>query len=87
MKKTIAVGAVCAFLGMAMGAAWAGPPPKQPNPKLISALAHLEAGLQDLAGAPADPSGHLKKSADYARKSLDELREAMGIGHNSHSHD
>lgn len=87
MKKTIVVGALCACFGIAVGAAWAGPPPKGPNPKLMSALGSLESGLQDMAGAPADPSGHLKKAVDYTRKATDELREAMGMGHHAHSHD
>ena len=87
MKKTIAVGAVCACLGVAVGAAWAGPPAKGPNPKLLNSLGHIEAALQDMGSVPPDPSGHLKKAVDYARKTTDELREAMGLGHTAHSHD
>lgn len=85
MKRTIAVGALCACLGVAAGSAFAQG--KAPHPKLLSALANLEAGLLDLGSAPADAEGHLKKSQELARKSIDELREAMGASHTAHSHD
>jgi hypothetical protein len=87
MKRTIAVGLICAALGVGVGAWAQKPAAKAPNPKLMNALGNLEAGLQDMGGAPTDPSGHLKKAVDYTRKATDELREAMGMSHHAHSHD
>jgi hypothetical protein len=87
MKRTIAVGALCASLGLAVGTAWAGNPPEKLNQALVQPLAQLEGALQIMASQPADPSGHLKKAVDYVRKAVDELREAMGAAHHPHSHD
>jgi hypothetical protein len=86
MKRTIAVGVLCASFGLAVGAAWAGPSEKL-NQALVQPLAQLEGALQIMASQPGDPSGHLKKSVDYVRKAVDELRESMGAAHHPHKHD
>lgn len=84
MKRMFAVGAVCALLGVAVGSASAQKPLP---PKVMSVLGHLEMGLQEMGDLPADPGGHMKKSQELLRKSIDEFREAAGIGHSAHSHD
>lgn len=90
MKRTILVGVLCGLLGVAVGSAWAGPPPNaQDQVPLFSALASIEKGVQDLGGAKKDAGGHVKKATELANKACDEIREALGVGHGSggkHAH-
>ena len=74
MKKTLAASAFCLMLGLAVGSASAG---GKVDPMLQQSLGSLEAALQQMNGSQKDP--HVKKSMEFTRKAIEEMREALGM--------